>query len=189
MKYAPRTTAKAFTLIELMVSIALFSIVISTVATSYLNLLSIERQVRATNDIANNLNFVVDTMARSIRTGTNYQCGGVGGGNCSTANSAFAFKDDSGNTNTYVLDSTNHAIGECPNQTTTCVVGSGTYAAITDPRITVNRLDFYVRGVGTGDNTQPFVTFVVTGTLTIDAKHAPVSFSIQSSAVQRQIDI
>jgi prepilin-type N-terminal cleavage/methylation domain-containing protein len=183
---------KGFTLIELMVSIALFSVVIAIVAAAFTNLLNYNRIALSTNNVSNNLNFVVDAMARSIRTGTNYQCGGIGNGpNCvySSGRSSLAFTDDSGNIDTYILDTTNHEIGECPNQTTTCIVGSGSYQVLTDPNIKINSLTFYVQGVGNTDGIQPQVIMVIQGQMTVGSKNPPVTFDIETSATQRQIDI
>ena len=171
---------RAFTLIELMVSVALFSIVMTIVATAYLHILSLDRRVRATNDVSNNLNFVVDTMARSIRTGNNYKC--AGGTNCPfpSGQNSLTFTDDQSNVVTYTL--TNKQITEC--------YGSGcTATAITDPRINISSLTFFVSGVGNSDAVQPFVTFIIRGTLNVDPTQAPVAFSIETSAIQRQIDI
>jgi prepilin-type N-terminal cleavage/methylation domain-containing protein len=171
---------RAFTLIELMVSVALFTIVMSIVATAYLHMLSLDRRVRATNDVSNNLNFVVDTMARSIRTGTTYQCGG--GTNCvyPSGQSTFTFKDDQSNTVKYALSA---------GQITECS-GSGCIdTPITDPRITISNLTFFVSGVGAGDTVQPFVTFIIKGSITVDPQQTPVAFSIQTSAIMRQTDI
>jgi prepilin-type N-terminal cleavage/methylation domain-containing protein len=183
MMYSLRKTG-GFTLIEIIVSVALFSVVMTIVASAYLNLLNLDRQTRATNDIVNNLDFVVSTMARSIRTGTDYQCGGTGGTNCPiTPSSTFAFVDDQGNTVTYSWDSINQQITEC--------YGAGcTITAITDPRIKIDTLHFYVRGAQNNtDQIQPQVIFVLHGTISVNSDSTPISFTIQTSATQRQIDI
>ena len=173
---------RGFTLIEMIVSVALFSIVMTIVATAYINLLSLDRQSRATNDVANNLNFVLDTMARSIRTGTNYYCGASGGPNCPTAQSVFSFTDDQGNSVKYSL-SAGGQILECYG--TGCVD-----TPITDSRVKVDTLNFYVRGVDSGnaDQVQPQVTMVMHGKISADTTHT-VFFTIQTSATQRLINI
>ena len=170
-------------MIEMIVSVALFSIVMTIVASAYLNLLSLDRQTRATNDVSNNLNFVIDTMARNIRTGTSYYCGTSGGPNCpTTPRSVLSFTDDQGNTVKYSLSGT--------GQVLECYGASCTDTAITDSRIVVDTLNFYVRGVdsGNGDQMQPQVTLVLHGTIVADPQHT-IPFSIQTSAVQRQINI
>jgi hypothetical protein len=171
----------------MIVSVALFSIVMVIVAAAYLNLLSLDRETRAANDVADNLNFVVDTMGRSIRTGGTYYCGQFGGPNCTvTPQSTLSFVDDQGKSVTYSLQTTNGVgrIMEC--------YGTGcTATPMTDPRINVDALNFYVRGVDSGnsDQTQPLVTFVIHGTITIDTTHTPTTFTIETSAAQRQIDL
>ena len=182
------TRSRGFTLIEMLVSVALFSIVMTIVAAAYLNLLNLDRQAKATNDVSASLNFVTDTMARLIRTGTNYACNGVAGTNCAYGaggpQSTFSFKDDQGNTVTYSLDTNAHQIMECYDRGSGC-----TPNPINDPRINISTLNFYVQGVGAGDSSQPQVTFVIQGSVNVDPSHAPVNFTIQTSATQRQIDL
>jgi prepilin-type N-terminal cleavage/methylation domain-containing protein len=181
---------RAFTLIEMMVSVALFSIVMTIVAAAYLNLLNLERQTRATNDIVNNLTFAVDTISRSIRTGTNYQCP-AGSTNCSLGSNSFTFVNDAGVTVTYLLDTGSQRIGECVPGGVACTTANATY--FTDPRIKIDTLSFVVTGVGgfvaTGDRAQPQVLIVIHGTIPIDSVHPAVDFSVESSATQRTIDL
>ncbi len=182
MIYVKKQKNSGLTLIELMVSVALFSIVMTIVATAYIHMLSLDRRVRATNDVSNNLNFVVDTMARSIRTGSAYQCPGSSAPNCPSPSgqSSFTFVDDQEKTVQYDLNS--GQIRECYD--TGC-----SFTPITDPRITISSLTFFVKGVGNTDTAQPFVTFIIKGSINVDPQQSPVAFSIQTSAVQRQIDI
>jgi prepilin-type N-terminal cleavage/methylation domain-containing protein len=185
-----------FTLIELMVSIALFSVVIAIVAAAFTKLLSYNRIALSTNDVSNNLNFVVDSMARSIRTGTSYDCNYTYQGNCPYYNygngaSTFTFVDDQGDTDTFILDTSKNQIGECFNTTTFCTTANANYQPLTDPNIKINALQFYVQGVSTTntDGTQPQVTFVIQGQMTTDPTHAPVTFDIESGATERQINL
>jgi Tfp pilus assembly protein FimT len=168
-----------------MVSIALFSIVVVVVAAAYLNLLKLDKDARATVEIANNLNFVVDTMSREIRTGTNYGCNASAGTNCpfsgNTPGSSFVFTDDNGNTIEYTLS--NGQIRESVN--------GSVYTAITDSLITVNTLHFFVSGASPGNvgNTQPQVTIVIQGTITANSNQSPIGFDIETTAEQRQINL
>ncbi len=176
--------SRAFTLIELMVSIALFSIVVVVVAAAYLNLLKLDKDARATVQIANNLNFVIDTMSREIRTGKNYGCNGTQGQNCpfsGTPGNSFVFTDDSGETITYRLYG---------GQIQESINGSA-FTLITDPLITVNALNFYVSDADSGSQgrVQPKVTIVVQGSITANAGQSPITFDIETSATQRQINL
>lgn len=132
MRTLPKNnTFRGFTLIELMVSIALFSIVISIVAAAYMNLLSVDAQAHGTNDLSTNLNFAVDTMARSIRTGTDYFCVDAAGNSISSPSNCdypsggqygVSFSTDQGTFIMYAYDSAHHTIVECPGGST-CKTG------------------------------------------------------------------
>src|SRR5262249_2274452 len=57
---------------------------------------------------------------------------------------------------------------------------------ITDPRITVQTLNFFVRGVGTSDSLQPQATFILRGTMPIGSDaNASTPFAIEGSATER----
>jgi prepilin-type N-terminal cleavage/methylation domain-containing protein len=181
------STRAGFTLVEMIVSVGLFAIVMLVTMTGYLALVNLERKARTTNDLVTNLTFVLDTMSRSMRTGTNFQCNG--GGNCwLSPGESFTFVNDQNQIVTYRYDTTHHSIGQC--------VGGGactdtTDSVLVDPRVTIptGGLKFYVDGTSKGDSMQPHVTMTVKGTLTPDAVTGPVSFTIQTSASQRLLDI
>jgi prepilin-type N-terminal cleavage/methylation domain len=178
MERSPR----GFSLLEMIVSVGLFAIVMLVSTGAYLSLISLDRKARATNDLVTNLSFAIDTMERSLRTGTAYACGGIGQGpNCVPGNTSLAFVDDEGQTITYKQSGT--AIQQC--------IGLSC-SSLTDPRITVQSMKFYVRGVGTSGTDaiqQPWVVFVVKGTITPDSNSGPITFTIQSTASQRAIDL
>jgi prepilin-type N-terminal cleavage/methylation domain-containing protein len=172
-----------FTLVEVMVSVSIFTIVMVSATVAYLNLIALDKQTRSTNDVVDNLSFALDSMARSIRLGTSYDCLGGPGGNCpSGGTQGFQFIDSSGtNTVTYLL--ANGAIATCTN--IVCTAASAT--PLTDSRVTVDKLTFYVRGVG-ADGVQPQVIIVMHGTLATDSKHAPQTFTIETMTTERGID-
>lgn len=176
-------TNRGFTLLEMIVSVGIFSIVMLIAIGAYLVIINADRRARTTNDLATSLTFAVDNINRSIRTGSAYQC--AGGTNCWPAGgSSLALTDDLGQTVTYLLK-TDNTIGKC--STLPCTTSNA--ISITDPRITIQSLVFYVAGVGTSDTLQPRVTFVIQGSVRPDATSTPTTFSIQSTAVQRTIDL
>lgn len=170
---------RGYTLIELIVSVALFSIVMLIATAAFLKVIQLDRQARATNDVVTNLSYVVDSMARSVRTGSAYVCGT---GDCETTpRDRFTFTDADGRSVTY---------GRNGNSVEQCI--DGTCMPITDPRITIGTLAFYARGTAggqTGDNGQPFVVFTLHGSIVPDSSSVPVEFTIESAASQRLIDI
>ena len=167
---------RGYTLVELIVSVAIFSIVMLIAGAAFLTLISLDRQARATNDVVTNLSYVMDFVGRSVRTGTNYS-------SASNANQ-FSFIDSDGRNVTYRHE-VNAATGfgrveEC--------IGSSC-GALTDPRVDVESLRFYPRGTVRGDSEQPTVVFTIRGVVYPDARSAPVEFVIQSTATQRLIDL
>lgn len=177
-----RAYHRGYTLIELIVSVALFSIVMLIVGVAFLALISLDRTARATNDVATNLSYVVDSMERSIRTGTTYSC--ASGGDCwPTPSSSFTFTDADGRIVDYRLLVT-ATRGQVEQR-----ISGGTWVPLTDPRIDVENLSFYARGTLAGDQVQPTVYFTLRGTITPDARSTPIEFVVESGATQRLIDI
>jgi prepilin-type N-terminal cleavage/methylation domain-containing protein len=70
----PRTHKQGFTLIEMIVSLAIFSFVITIAVGALLMLMSANKQLQGEQSVMTNLSFALDSMAREIRTGTFYYC-------------------------------------------------------------------------------------------------------------------
>lgn len=179
------TFIRGYTLLEMIVAVGIFSIVMLTATGAFLTLVRLDREARLTNDVVTNLSFAVDSMARTIRTGTNYDCNpGTAGtyDNCISGGSSLVFTDADGRSVQYGLSG---------NQVTVRING-GTAIALTDSRINVQGLTFYVRGMGTsetaGQKTEPQVTFTLYGVMTT-AQSSSVDFTIQGGATQRVLDL
>lgn len=176
--------SRGYSLLELIVSLGIFSIVMLIVMAAYVNLISLDRQARAANQLSSSLSFALETMSRTIRTGTEYDCG-TSNRNCeASGGSSLTFKDSEGTATQYKLVTDAQGNGSLGMCTGSCV----TTSPITDPRINVTRLTFFVQGVGVGDSMQPRVTIVVSGTMKTDAGEA-TGFSIQTGATQRLIEL
>ena len=198
---------RGFTLVELIVSVGLFTVVVTIAMTAYLRLISIDRKTRALNDVVTNLSFVVDSMERSIRTGTDYNAGDSGGANFQFGTGGvnkFSFTNDAGKRVTYILVPTSgsqNAIAQCVGVfSSNCSVGSGNEVIVTDPRINITDMSFYVDGVSTltggsswhlsgGDGKQPMVFFTIRGSIKPDPNSPAATFTIESAAAQRLLEI
>lgn len=64
-----QATEKGFTLIELMVSVAIFSIVLMMALGTVLTIMDANRKARTLTEVMNNLNFSLESMTRSLKTG------------------------------------------------------------------------------------------------------------------------
>lgn len=160
---------RGYTLIELIVSIGLFALVMTLVSGAYLMMINVTRQAQGLAMGIDNLSFTLETMTRTIRTGTNYSCGG---GNCS-GGTVFSVTNSSGTVVTYQLSS--GAITQ-------------NNVILTDPAVNVTSLKFYVSGTTRGDIYQPHVTITISGTVSSGpGKSEP--FSIETGATMRGIDL
>ena len=184
-----------FSLVELIVSVGLFALVMLVATSAYFNLISLDRQARATNQIVNNLSFAIDTIVRGVRTGTNFECSDNAAlrdsdhnstnGSCKT----FSYTDTGlGATVTYEISS-----GRLYRCEGTSVCTPPTRSPLTDPSITLDSTSaFYVRGVGTGaaptSDQQPQVLFVLKGSMPSGVGKT-VPFLVQESATQRIIEL
>lgn len=67
-------SSKGFTLVETLVSLAIFSMVMVVAGGIILSLISSNRQNQAVNVVVNNLNNSIESMVRDIKTGFEYKC-------------------------------------------------------------------------------------------------------------------
>ncbi|KND47031.1 MAG: putative Type IV pilus pilin [Parcubacteria bacterium C7867-004] len=170
---------QGYTLLELIVSVGIFSMVMLIVTGAYLALISLDRKARAVNDLSSNFSFALDGMTRSIRTGKNFACVGGGDGTCSQ----MSFRDPDNNTVTYLLK-TSGSIGQC----TSGVCSDTSAVALTDPRIRIDALTFYIRGSSISDEVQPQVIITIRGNILTEVGKQ-TNFAVQAAATQRLIDI
>jgi len=187
---------KGFTLVELLVSVAIFAIVALASTAAYLSFINYNRLVQSTATVINSLYFTVDSIARDIRSGSQYTCAG----SCNPSNS-ISFRDATGNcTVTYQrLQSDGSACSATSCSVVRTAVGASctalqTNSAITDSTITIQKLAFYIRGNVASDQTQPMATIVINGYACLPNTDCTVlknqiPFKIETSATQRLPDL
>lgn len=90
-----------FTLIEMIVSLALFSVVVTVAIGALLMLVSTNNQLQGEQSVMTNLSFALDSMTREIRTGTFYVCASE-----ISETGVFASGAD--------LDTLNNSVNDCP---------------------------------------------------------------------------
>lgn len=168
---------RGYTLIELIIAVGLFALVMTLASGAYLMMISFNQRVQGIVTGIDNLSFALDTMTRSIRTGTNYSC--AGGGDCAGGASSFSFKDQTGR-------SVSYALGASSIQATV----NGAPSTLTDPSVTVSSLMFYVSGSARapGDYQQARVTITVSGSVSAGpGKTEP--FTVETTSTMRGSDI
>ena len=70
--HLPLATRSGFTLVEMMVSIAIFMVVAVVAVTALLKIVDANRKSETLQDAVNNINYAMDAITREIRVGSNY---------------------------------------------------------------------------------------------------------------------
>lgn len=68
---------EGFTLVEMLIAVALFSIVMLISTATIFSIIGGNRKAQAINAVSNNLNFAIESMVRDIKTGYGYTCKGA----------------------------------------------------------------------------------------------------------------
>lgn len=155
---------RGFTLIEMIVALGIFSVAIVIAVSTFLNLQDAERKIQGKLTVVDNLRFALEIMAKEARTGTAYGSSG----------SSFSFTNVNGLAVVYRLNA-----GQIEKS-----LAGASFQPLTAGDITVEDLDFYVRGAPSGDNIQPWVLISIKAFA--ETKGAKESFSLQTSVSQRK---
>ena len=196
-----------FTLIEIMVSVTIFSVVMTMSLGALLAMAESNRRVETMKSVINTLNFALDSMSRSIRTGTNYRCGSAGATPLSCASTPSTFLtylsvQGTGGPGTPVQVSYCRGNGTSCSASGTAILralDNGTFAPITSKEVVIETLDFYVVGAeGAPDTIQPKVTILLTGYVMVSGGGTSIAacgvtaqcskFELQTSVTQRIYD-
>lgn len=166
--------SRGFTLVELMVSVALVASVVSMATGAYLIMIALNREAQAQATSINNLSHSLESMVRTIRSGNSYvSAGGVGCVN----GTALQVTNPNGTLTTYCRE---------VNGTQGRITQNG--VALTDPAINVTRLAFSLSGPLKTDTTQSNVKIVIAGKVNVGAGKDR-DFFIETWAAMRGIDL
>lgn len=101
-----KNTTTGFSLVELIVSIALFVTVVAIASTTTLSVLVANRTIVEQQELSDNVSIFMDGLARSLRSGTSYFCStssnpstqsdDISNGDCETPGKTIAFEDKFG---------------------------------------------------------------------------------------------
>jgi prepilin-type N-terminal cleavage/methylation domain-containing protein len=198
------TWVSGFTLVEMIVSLGIFTIALFIATSSFLAVVNADRKARGTRIALDNLNLTLEDMSRKMKTGNSYSCGGNPGvADCTTTPipSVFALTDQNGLRIIYKRGIGNGAVaggvglsgcGAGYSATEGCVLrsedGGGSFLPATSPEINITSLKFVVRGSALfPDKTQPTVLVGIEGALGNQVS-TQVDFKIQTTITQRAYD-
>ncbi len=69
-----------FTLVEMMVAIAVFSLVMVVAMSALLNVIDADKKAQAVKTAINNVNFALESLSKDMRMGADYACGSITNG-------------------------------------------------------------------------------------------------------------
>ena len=193
-----RRITKGFTLIEVMVSVAIFAVVMVMALGALLALSTADRKAESLKAAINNLNFALDAMSRSIRSGVNYHCDAsalpiTATRDCAAGASSFSFLSASGIIGSGDSPYLNAQIVFCRGSGTTCdpagtsllfSSNGGAFAPITAPEVVITKLLFYVVGSTLGGGVQPKVNITLSGYVQVSPTQQTPLY-LQSAIAQR----
>jgi prepilin-type N-terminal cleavage/methylation domain-containing protein len=181
-----------FTLIEILVSVAIFTVVMVIALGALLAMSESDRKAQTLKSVINNLNFSLDAMSRSMRTGVNYHCDVSQGTvtaprDCDQATSggtSIAFLSAEGQTIKYCRGNGN----ACSSSGTAVLVSKAgaAFAPLTASEVTITNLQFYVTGAQ-GAKIQPHTVILLSGKVPVSATQTS-TFDLQTSVTQRLYD-
>ena len=122
----------------------------------------------ASRHVSTNISFLMESMAREIRTGSSFSSGA----------GSLSFTNAKGQSVTYRL--TGNVIEKSSD-------GGVTYAAATGPEVTVNYLNFYLSGLPLGDGLQPRVTVTIGLTSKVGKETSIMNIQTTLSQIKLQI--
>ncbi len=187
-----RNTKKGFTLIEIMVSISVFSIIMLISSGSIFSVFDANRKSQTLRSVMDNLNLSLESMTRTIRFGSRYHCDITQGGglnttrDCAAGANSIAVLDSSGAQVVYQLCTSGANTGRIA-RSADCNVGP----FITGTDVTINSLSFFVLGSDTYSATtnliQPKVVISITGRAGVKTS-SRTDFRLQTLVSQRVFD-
>lgn len=157
-----RNKKSGFTLVEMIVSVALFTVVALIVSSVFVVVARSNRQAQALRVLADNMSFVLDTVSYNLKLGGKYRCGFLeADGSCSK----IIFKDSLGVEQFFAKQDVR-------------VIDSNGDPLTTD-NIQVTFLDFQIKDTGA----RPLVQIFLSGEGVVNNK--TIRFNLQTAVSQR----
>lgn len=199
-----------YTIIETMISIAVFLIVLMIGMNSLLNASSVHQKSRDQRSVMDNLSFIMEEMSRNIRIGYNFRC--VTGAfspldvsndplSCFSGGRAIVFEYTTGTpfdpdlNDQHLEDQWVYKVEAGPSGADFNIYkstdGGTSFSQLNPDEIKFDQVSgFYVTGAETSINSdfqQPLVTLILVGKITTKGVDTP--FSLETTVSQRIIDV
>lgn len=196
-----KVTTKGFTLVEMLVSLGLFSVVITIGIGTLLVMVDVNAKAQAVYSSATNLSYALDLMTRELRTGYHYYCTQKDPSDIDfdTVASVYDTNDctssDNANFITFVREKDGVQFGYRINNKVIEQYENtlGEWIPITsDKDVIIDTLKFIVLGSDTydvvNDEDQPTIEIFIEGRFN-NGLETDTEFSVQTHIVQHRLDI
>lgn len=180
---------RGFTLVELMVSVGLFSVVMTVSIGTLLVMVDVNAKAQALYSSTSNLSFALDTISRELRTGYDYYCYEGEGEELPTfVPESTQDCAEGGVFVAFTRERDDERIAYRKNGTVLEQYEDGKWIAITSNRdVVVETLDFVVRDTGTS-GVQATIDISIQGRVN-NGLDLDTEFAVQTHVVGRQLDI
>jgi type II secretory pathway pseudopilin PulG len=194
------TTSKlvcGFTLVEMLVAIAVFMSVMVVAVTALISIVNANRKSQAIKSVVDNVTFAIDSISRDMRSGTDYRCGDLSssgllsdGSDCGNGSGGIQYKNPDNTFTQYRFVSTEESpIANI--QKRSCTPNCASWLAMTAPisNVNITNMTFYVLGSETslsarGSRRQPRAIITLEGVAGDDTKGTKTTFQIQTTVSQ-----
>lgn len=190
---------RGFTLVEMLVAVSIFAIVVMISLGAILTVLDANRKARTLTEVMNNLNFSVEMITRSLKTGVEPYYSFTDGG---TLNVGAIILDESG----FQREKTSYKFVPGPvggkGYIARCSKVIGNYSSlqdyydddcatddwlpITSDMVDIERFDVIVAGISDGN--QPRTQIFISGKVQISERISS-DFSLQTTVSQRRLNL
>ncbi len=192
-------TNSGFSLIELLVSMALFVVVLTMGIGALMVLINANAKAQNTQESVSNIQFALDSMTREIRTGFAYYCSN---GTETTGNVTIHQDCNKGSYLSIIeggksltAGSDNRRIAYRHNSTDGSIerkVGTGSWVRLTNPTIDITAMHFNVSNTASKEDDinlfQPNVTIFIEGEV-VGVNNTGSAFMIQTTVTKRVLDL
>lgn len=185
VKHNKRTLKKGFTLIELMVSVSIFSIVMMLALGTMLTILDSNRKARTLTEVMNNLNFSIENITRSMKTGVDPS---DNDGNVLEVTAIVLEEDVAGDR--FRRETIQYRCVDCGLPDKRGIIerkdGNEPWVAITSDMVDIAKFNFAVRGTNVPQQPRTFV--LIEGDVKVNDKISS-SFQVQTTISQRKLNL
>ena len=183
MNFSSSQKNKGFTLVEMMVSVAIFALVLVVVLGAIITIIDTNRKAQALSSVMNNLNFAVESMTRSVKTAVDVRgVGDTGDENSITVVDQFAYQDNDNKASGadtvsyYVKDGVLVKEKEGENE-----------IPLTDPMVNITSFKIDPSHYMDKNDEHPLITFIISGTID-NVRIGETAFTIHTSVSSRNYE-